>query len=124
VKTCKSVDIADWLTLALTSPIPQQFMRQHIRASSQPDLGLRHIRQIPIPVPPLRERQQIVGRVRLILTLDDKLKNRISAAEQSVKRSSQALLAKAFRGELDTTESLVASRNHEDSRLQVEGTHS
>jgi type I restriction enzyme S subunit len=100
VKTCKSIDVAPWLALTLTSPIPQAFMRAHIRASAQPDLGLHHIRQVPIPMPPFSEQQEIMRRVDQLFALADSLVARVDQTRVHLQRTRQAVLAKAFRGEL------------------------
>jgi restriction endonuclease S subunit len=54
----------------------------------------------PLPLPPPQEQEEIVRRVNQLLALAVGLKERIEAASQGVDSSSQAVLAKAFRGEL------------------------
>jgi type I restriction enzyme S subunit len=100
VKTTSDWGLGSWIELCLRSATSQSFMRHYIRASAQPDLGLRHIRQIPIAVPPPSERVEIVRKVDQLCATVDGLANRIDKAARSVDRNSQAVLAKAFRGQL------------------------
>ncbi|VBA48885.1 Type-1 restriction enzyme EcoKI specificity protein [Mycobacterium attenuatum] len=67
---------------------------------NQPALNKQRVANLVIPVPPLNEQVQIVRRVDQLLGLADGLRTRIEAASKRVDRSSQAVLAKAFRGEL------------------------
>jgi type I restriction enzyme S subunit len=54
----------------------------------------------PIPMPPMNEQREIMRRVDQLLALADVLDDRIDVAAARIGRSSQAVLAKAFRGEL------------------------
>jgi type I restriction enzyme S subunit len=53
-----------------------------------------------IPVPPKAEQREIVRRVNELFALADALMQRIESASRRVDRSSQAVLAKALRGDL------------------------
>ena len=55
-------------------------------------------------LPPLQEQEEIVRRVNKLFTLADRIEARFSKAQQSVSSLTQAILAKAFRGELVPTE--------------------
>jgi type I restriction enzyme S subunit len=69
----------------------------------QPNLSLGAIRDTPVPLPPVDEQIEIVRRVDQMLTSGAELQRRIDTAEHKIKRSSQSILAKAFRGELVTS---------------------
>lgn len=77
---------------------------ERIRALSfggvQPNLSLGSIRDTVLPLPPLSEQVEIVNRVERLLATSANLRGRIDVASRLVDRSSQAVLAKAFRGEL------------------------
>lgn len=75
-------------------------IRQLSFGGVQPNLSLGVIRDTSIPMPPLDEQVEIVRRVRRLLALGAGLEARIDAATRRVDRNSQAVLAKAFRGEL------------------------
>jgi type I restriction enzyme, S subunit len=70
------------------------------RGGNQPALNGQKVRELAIPVPPLEEQEEIVSRVDGLLAAADSLLARIDAAQRDVSLSSQAVLAKAFRGEL------------------------
>jgi type I restriction enzyme S subunit len=70
------------------------------RGGNQPALNGQKVRELTIPVPPLEEQREIVRRVDQLLALADGLTRRIEIASTRVDRSSQAVLARAFRGEL------------------------
>jgi type I restriction enzyme S subunit len=66
----------------------------------QPNLSLGVVRETPLPLPPYEEQDEIVRRVERLLRLAHELGLRIEAAAKLVDRSHQAVVAKAFRGEL------------------------
>jgi type I restriction enzyme S subunit len=57
-----------------------------------------------VPLPPLLEQQEIVRRVKSLSTLADHLEKRFAEGRKRVDSITQAILAKAFRGELVPTE--------------------
>jgi len=57
-----------------------------------------------VPVPPLEEQQEIVRRVEKLLALADRLELRLAEVRRRVDSLTQAVLSKAFRGELVPTE--------------------
>jgi type I restriction enzyme S subunit len=61
---------------------------------------LRDIRSLHIPLPPPEEQTEIVRRVESLFALADAVDSRLSEATAQVERTTQAILAKAFRGEL------------------------
>lgn len=62
------------------------------------------VRALGIPLPPLKEQVEISRRVEQLFSLADQLQARIMLAQSCVEHSAQALLAKAFRGELAVNE--------------------
>jgi type I restriction enzyme S subunit len=70
------------------------------RGGNQPALNGQKVRELTIPVPPLEEQREIVRRVDQLLAVADGLRQRIDVASTRVDRSFQAVLAKAFRGDL------------------------
>jgi len=94
-------EMSDYLELALSSP---QVQRQMVGVGSGlMHLVLRDLKADGVPVPPLAEQQEIVSRVTQLFTIADQMQRRLEAGQQRVERSSQAVLAKAFRGELTST---------------------
>jgi type I restriction enzyme S subunit len=76
------------------------------RGGNQPALNKQKVGELSIPIPPLDEQREIVLRVDQLLALADSLEQRIGLASRRVERSSQSILAKAFRGELSTNGAL------------------
>lgn len=66
-------------------------------------LSTKKIGAVPIPVAPLEEQLEIVRRTEALLAIADQLLVRIEGASRRVERTSQAVLAKAFRGDLIPT---------------------
>ena len=70
------------------------------RGATKAGLGLDDIRALEIPVPSRAEQDEVVHRVDRLLESAEELGRRIKAAGKRVDRSSQAALAKAFRGDM------------------------
>jgi len=76
-----------------------------------PLAGLRCFR---IPVPPLNEQHEIGRRVGELLDKADAIEAKLAGARRRVEGLTQAVLAKAFRGELVPTEAELARREGRD----------
>jgi len=66
------------------------------------------IRMTAVALPPLEEQQEIVRRVEALFALADAVEQRVAAATARAEKLTQAILAKAFRGELVPTEAELA----------------
>jgi len=77
-----------------------------------PRINVEHARQIPVPVPPPAEQQEIVRRVSALFAYADAIEARTAAARKRVDALTQAVLVKAFRGELVPTEAELARRDN------------
>jgi type I restriction enzyme, S subunit len=64
------------------------------------NLSVGKINRLPIPLPPVAEQREIVRRVEEQMRLAGAVEARVAGATERVERLRQALLAKAFRGEL------------------------
>lgn len=89
-----------FLAIALESPSIQQWLHDHYRGIDMPGLNLADVRRVPIPLPSLREQDEIISRFSAMTALADQLEARLTSARKIVDRLTPALLAKAFRGEL------------------------
>ena len=68
------------------------------------------LKELPVPVPNVDEQAELVRRVDRLLAVADEVQARIDATGRMVDRSSQSVLAKAFRGELpESDRALLAS---------------
>jgi type I restriction enzyme S subunit len=74
-------------------------------------------------LPPLAEQHEIVRRVDALFALADKIEARLAAVTSRVEKITQAILAKAFRGELVPTEAELAraeGRDYEPASVLLE----
>ena len=78
--------------------------------TASPHLNVGDIKQFPIPVPPTGEQHEIVRRVEALFRLTGTIEKRVAAAITRAEKLTQAILAKAFRGELVPTEAELARR--------------
>jgi type I restriction enzyme S subunit len=69
---------------------------------------------IPIALPPVAEQREIVRRVGELFAVADAVEGKLAAARRRVEGLTQAVLAKAFRGELVPTEAELARRDGRD----------
>jgi type I restriction enzyme S subunit len=75
-------------------------------------LSVRKIAEMTVPLPPRNEQIEIVRRVSALFSLADSIEQRATSALRRVASLSQAVIAKAFRGELVPTEAELARREH------------
>jgi len=79
-------------------------MKAHVSAvkvgSAQPHFNTRALQVVRMPLPPMDEQHEIVRRVDSFLAIADGLLGRITMASHRVAQGAEAILKKAFRGEL------------------------
>jgi type I restriction enzyme, S subunit len=78
--------------------------------AGQFNLNLEILRELNCPLPLLEEQQEIVRRVEALSKLADLIERRVATASLRAERLTDAILAKAFRGELVPTEAELARR--------------
>ena len=83
-------------------------LSQFAPATAQKNINIGILNEVVVPLPPLDEQREIAGRVERLFALADAIEKRISAATVRAETLTQAILAKAFRGELVPTEADVA----------------
>lgn len=77
-------------------------------SGGQPNINLGTLTPYPLPLPPKLEQHEIVSRVDALLKLADVIEQRVAIASARADKVTQAILAKAFRGELVATEADLA----------------
>jgi type I restriction enzyme S subunit len=104
LKADVSAILPEFLEIILNDPVRLIEIDDLKTGTSESGMNLtqRKIRDLVVSVPSLVEQGEIVRRVDELLQLADGLRDRVDAASRRVDRSSQAVLAKAFRGELIT----------------------
>jgi len=103
-----------YLMHMLNSPLTTRRVQELTGGTASPHLNVGDIKQFPVPLPPNPEQQEIVRRVEALFKLADAIEKRVTAATARAERLTQAILAKAFRGELVPTEAELARREGRD----------
>lgn len=85
-------------------------MAEVVHGVGRARLNLREVKAIPVPLPPLVEQREIVRRVETMFKLADAIEKRVAMATVHAEKLTNALLVKAFRGELVSTEAELACR--------------
>jgi type I restriction enzyme S subunit len=81
---------------------------------AQPHFNIGAMRVKAFPLPPLEEQHEIVRRVEALYVLADKIEQHVRASTMRAERLPQAILARAFRGELVSTEAELAAEEGRD----------
>lgn len=91
----------DFVNMWLNSAWGRMWAR-HVKTDgvSQSNINGTKLGDMPLPLPPIEEQREIVARAGALLTIAEELGERIDRADAALERSVQAVLAKAFRGEL------------------------
>jgi len=99
-----------YLVSAIRSQYAQKWLLSELKGVALQGVNVRDFRRLPIPVPPVAEQAEIVRRVNALFKLADVIEKRVAAATARAEKLTQAILAKAFRGELVPTEAELARR--------------
>lgn len=75
-------------------------IREQAAGGNQPNLNLEKIKNWQIPLPPLPEQKEIVRKIEELFAWADGVEDAYNRALEKLEKLPQALLAKAFRGEL------------------------
>lgn len=99
-----------FLLMFLMSPMGQRLLVGRSTAVAQPNVNAENISHFPVPLPPRVEIDEILCRVEALFKLADAIEKRVAVAKARADKLTQAILAKAFRGELVPTEAELARR--------------
>ena len=86
------------------------FFKKETGNVNQGNVGADALKLAPAPIPPVVEQKEIVRRVESLFKLADTIEKRVAVATAQAEKLTQAILAKAFRGELVPTEAELAWR--------------
>lgn len=92
--------VSDWFMWGLLSP---QFRRQwqpKVTGTTSPHVNIGDLRQMALPVAPSLEQRRIVSRIEALFALADTLEANVASARRRLLQVDQAILVRAFRGEL------------------------
>lgn len=100
VKPFKQIILPEYLCHFINSPFGVLASKNIGTGTGLQHLHLEDLRSLVIPVPSIEEQQEIVHRVEKLFDLSDSLEAKYKKAMLRVEKIEQAVLAKAFRGEL------------------------
>jgi type I restriction enzyme S subunit len=96
IKPVRGFNLADYLKIALRSDAVQAQIKRDVRATAQPDLGLAHIREFVVPLPPASEQRRIVAEVDRRLSIVREVEAEADANLKRAQALRQAVLGRAF----------------------------
>jgi type I restriction enzyme, S subunit len=114
---------ADYVAYAIASPWSQDWLREVARGVTYTGVNIEDLKRLPLPVPPPAEQREIVRRVKQFFALVESADERVQVAAEKSERVPEAILAKAFRGELVPTEAELAvaeARDYESASALLE----
>jgi type I restriction enzyme S subunit len=103
-----------YITFWIASTRSQNWLSGVAKGVAYTGINLEDLRLLPTALPPPAEQQEIVRRVEALFKTADALEARYRTAKAHVDKLTQAILARAFRGELVTTEAELARREGRD----------
>ena len=89
-------------------------LSQFAPATAQKNINVSILGEVAVPLPPLEEQHEIVHRVETLFALAEGIEAHVRDATIQAERLPQAILARAFRGELVPTEAELAAREGRD----------
>lgn len=95
----------------LQTPTAYAWMWNDAREVARPTLNIEQLETLPVPLPPMAEQHEIVRRVDALFKLADTIEANVAAATARADKLTQAILVKAFRGELVPTEAELARQD-------------
>lgn len=96
----KSIIYPLYLLKVVNSPLCKEQFAQHLTGIGVPNLHLRDIKEVLIPLPTLPEQDEIVRLIDDLLAREHKAQQATEQALASIDLMKKSILARAFRGEL------------------------
>ena len=97
----KDFSISDYINITLNSLFAKKWCSEvKTDGVSQSNINAQKLAKYPIPLPPLAEQQEIVRRVESLFEYADGIEAKYAALKEKMEQLPQAILAKAFRGEI------------------------
>jgi type I restriction enzyme S subunit len=89
-----------YLAFVLSSSQIYNELNRLVHGATRPRINTTQLKNLDIPLPPLKEQDEIVRRVEAFFKIADQIEARCQKAKAHVEKLTQSILAKAFRGEL------------------------
>jgi type I restriction enzyme S subunit len=107
--------LPEYIALFFSCPAARERLTAEAKSSAgQQGISGKDLKAQEVWLPPRPEQDEIVRRVGALFALADAIEARAAAATARAGKLTQAILAKAFRGELVPTEAELASRDGRD----------
>jgi type I restriction enzyme S subunit len=100
--------VGEFFCFAIGSLQSQNMLTGVEKGVAYTGINIEDLKRLPLPVPPLAEQREIVLRVEKLFKLADAIEKRVTVGTARAEKLTQAILAKAFRGELVPTEAELA----------------
>lgn len=106
---CVEPETVRWLQWCLLEARFANFLgHEGMTGSDLPHITGTGVAEFAVPLPPTKEQAEIVRRVESLFSLADAIEARVKAATAKAEKIPQAILSKAFKGELVPTEAELA----------------
>lgn len=99
--------LSEYAELFLNSPVFQSQVRPLITGTTSPHVNIGDLRKLTFTMPAYEEQKEIVRRVESLFALADRIEANYNKLQEKIDHLPQAILSKAFRGELVVNEELV-----------------
>lgn len=88
----------------LLAPQARNYLRDRATGSAgnMPKINQKILADVPVPLPPLESRERLVQRLDAAFAAADSVAQHVAAAHRRIDVTAQAVLAKAFRGDLSS----------------------
>jgi type I restriction enzyme S subunit len=100
--------VPDFVAFAVANITSQNWLNERAKGVAYTGINIEDLRLLPLPTPPPEEQVEIVRQVQTLLALADTIERRVQAATARADKLPQAILSKAFSGELVPTEAELA----------------
>jgi type I restriction enzyme S subunit len=97
-------EVPDYIALAIASDLSQKWLAEVVKGVAYSGINIADLKRLPLPIPPVEEQKLIVERVRALFAFANTIERRVTNAAARADKLTQAILARAFRGELVATE--------------------
>jgi type I restriction enzyme, S subunit len=101
---------SEFIAYAIASPWCQNWLSEVTKGVAYTGVNIRDLKRLPLPMPPVEEQEEIVRRVKTLLSLADKIDSRLKTATAINDQLTESALNKALHGELVPTEAELACR--------------
>ena len=92
--------LPQWIVNAINAPETRRRIMAQASGTTRQRISGGNLKKLPLPLPPLAEQKRIVAKLEMLSQRSARARTELSHVESLVKRYKEAVLAKAFSGEL------------------------